>query len=398
MARNGGRLGVARRDFLRRTGVAVITIGATPSILAACGGDDDTGASPSATGGGASPEAPDATGDMNFLSWEGYDIPVDSMEAWRKDQGIKVNPTYIANHDEIQAKIKGGGAAAGYDIITYYQGYMPLYTELDILTPLDESKLPNLSGLFPFWASDVENFWIDPAGDRIGVPWTWGSIGLTYNSAEVDEMSSWYDLLDPSLTGKVATVDDPAGNFNLCCKILGLKSNEVPKDQLDDIVDLMGQFVAQGRGVSPSFGDMTSKLVSGDAVACFHGWAAMNTFAADAGVDTIETNIPEEGSHSFCDSYAIPPTAVNPDAALAWMNQALDPTVNAEAAEYLVGGVTVEASVSMLNKATAGLYPYDDLDGLLELAPLAINAPTESDEFVTFPEWNEAFQGIKAGA
>jgi spermidine/putrescine transport system substrate-binding protein len=124
----------------------------------------------------------------------------------------------------------------------------------------------------------------------------------------------------------------------------------------------------------------------------------MNTFAADQGVDTIETNIPEEGSHSFCDSYAIPPTSENPDAALAWINQSLDPVVNAEAAEYLVGGVTVEASVANLNKATRDLYPYDDLDGLLELAPLAINAPTESDEFVTFPEWNEAFQGIKAGA
>jgi spermidine/putrescine-binding protein len=164
---------MARRDFLRRTGVAVVTIGATPSILAACGGDDGgTGDAPSPTGPAASPEAPDATGTLNFLSWEGYDIPVESMEAWRKDQGIEVNPTYIANHDEIQAKIKGGGAAAGYDLITYYQGYMPLYTELDILTPLDENKLPNLSGLFPFWASDVNNFWINPEGQRIGVPWT----------------------------------------------------------------------------------------------------------------------------------------------------------------------------------------------------------------------------------
>ena len=75
----------------------------------------------------------------------------------------------------------------------------------------------------------------------------------------------------------------------------------------------------------------------------------------------------------------------------------LDPQVNAEAAEYLVGGVTVEASVDMLNKATKNLYPYDELEALLELAPLAINPPTESDEYVTFPEWNEAFQQIKAG-
>ena len=391
------RAAVSRREFLRRAGLTVFTIGAAPTLLAACGGDDDPPAA-SPTTPGASPEAPDASGTINYLSWEGYDIPVDSMNTWKEDQGIEINPTYIANHDDIQAKIKGGGAAAGYDLITYYQGYMPLYTELEILTPLDENKMPNLAGLFPFWASDENNFWINPDGQRIGVPWTWGSIGLTYNADEIDEMSSWYDLLDPSLTGKIATVDDPAGNFNLCCKILDLQSHQVPKDRLQDIADLMGQFVAQSRGVSPSFGDMTSKLVSGDAVACFHGWAAMNTFAADQGVDSIRTNIPEEGSHSFCDSYAIPPTAQNPDAALAWMNQALDAAVNAEAAEYLVGGVTVEASVDLLNEATRDLYPYEDLDGLLELAPLAINAPTESDEFVTFPEWTETWQQIKTGA
>jgi spermidine/putrescine transport system substrate-binding protein len=172
----------------------------------------------------------------------------------------------------------------------------------------------------------------------------------------------------------------------------------VPKDRLDDVADLMSQFVAQSRGVSPSFGDMTSKLVSGDVVACFHGWAAMNTFAADQGVDSIRTNIPSEGSHSFCDSYAIPPTTQNRDAALAWINEALDPVVNAEAAEYLVGGVTVEAAVDNLDEATRSLYPYEDLDGLLELAPLAINPPTESDEFVTFPEWTERWQTIKTGA
>ena len=57
------------------------------------------------------------------------------------------------------------------------------------------------------------NFWINPAGERIGVPWTWGSIGLTYNSAEVDEMSSWYDLLDPSLAGKVGDRRRPGGQL-----------------------------------------------------------------------------------------------------------------------------------------------------------------------------------------
>jgi spermidine/putrescine transport system substrate-binding protein len=391
------RTGLSRREFLRRSGLTMITIGASPAILSACGSDEEPGTGGSPTTAAGSPEAPQASGTINFLSWEGYDIPVDSMKQWKRENDVEINPTYIGNHDDIQAKIKAGGESAGYDLITYYQGYMPLYTELEILTPLDESKLPNLSGMFEFWGSDVSNFWINPEGERIGVPWTWGSIGLTYNSAEVDEMSSWYDLLDPSLDGRIATVDDPAGNFNLACKILDLQSNEVPKDRLQDVTDLLSQFIEASRGVSPSFGDMTSKLVSGDAVACFHGWAAMNTFAADQGLDTVRTNIPDEGSHSFCDAYAIPPTTQNPDAALAWINESIDPVVNAEAAIYLVGGVTVEESVDHLDEATVGLYPYEDLDGLLELAPLAINPPTQSDEYVTFPEWLETWQTIKAG-
>ena len=40
----------------------------------------------------------------------------------------------------------------------------------------------------------------------------------------------------------------------------------------------------------------------------------MNTFAADAGVKTFKTDVPKEGSFSFCDAYAIPKGADNVDA------------------------------------------------------------------------------------
>ncbi|CAN5739960.1 polyamine ABC transporter substrate-binding protein [soil metagenome] len=404
-------LGLTRREVMRRARLTVVALGAAPSILAACGSDDDEGAGATttpttggssattagATGSSAAPAGGSATGAINYLSWEGYDLPVESVEAFETENGISVNPTYIANHDEIQAKLLAGGDSAGYDLITYYQGYKPLYAELEILTRLDESKIPNLAGLLPFWGSEEQNFWIDADGARTGVPFTWGSIGLTYNSDEISEMSSWYDLLDPSLTGRVGMVDDPVGNLALACKILSLDSGALPKDQMADVVELLEQFAAQTKGVAPSFGDMTTQLVSGDIVACFHGWAAMNSFAAAEGVTTIMTNLPEEGSHSFCDAYAIPPTAVNPDAAHAWINQSLDPTTNAEAAIYLVGAVTVADSVDQLDEATRALYPYEELEELLERAPLATVPPTESSDVVTFSEWSDAWQQIKAG-
>ncbi|MEJ7706286.1 MAG: hypothetical protein WKF82_02790 [Nocardioidaceae bacterium] len=53
---------------------------------------------------------------------------------------------------------------------------------------------------------------------------------------------------------------------------------------------------------------MTAQMVSGDAVAAYLGWTAMNSFAAAKGLNTVTTIIPSEGSYSSYDALAIPPT------------------------------------------------------------------------------------------
>jgi len=392
--RRGGAL--SRREFLRRAGLTTFTIGATPAILAACGGESPT--PPPATGSaGAEPSVPPASGTLDYFSWEGYDAPIDEMKAWLKDNSVKLNSAYIGNHDDIQAKLKASNNAEGFDLITYYQGYKPLYSELGILGSIDDSKIPNLAGLNEFWNDDPKNQWIDADGTRTGVPWTFGSIGITYDSAKIDEMGSWYDLLDPSLKGKISLPDDPVGQFTLTAHILDLDPGACPKASLPEVVDLARQFVVQSESISASFGDMTTKLVAGDIVACYQGWAAMNSFAAAEGLSTVKTNLPTEGSFTFADMYAIPTGADNVDTAHAFMNQLLDPEVNARIAEYLVGAVTVDAAVELLSEETRALYPYDDIAGYLELAPLYNNPPLESDDFVTQKEWTDSWQEIKAG-
>ena len=123
-----------RREFLRR-GAALLTIGATPALLAACGGSSNSG----------SAAAPKASGNIDYPVVGGLRHPAHD-EGLEGGEQRRVKPTYIGNHDEIQAKIKAGGGS--YDLITYYQGYKPLYTELDILTTLDTDKIPNIDGLF----------------------------------------------------------------------------------------------------------------------------------------------------------------------------------------------------------------------------------------------------------
>jgi spermidine/putrescine transport system substrate-binding protein len=385
----------SRRRFLQRAGLVTLTVGAGPTLLAACGDDDDEAASTAAKGPA---KAPPASGRVDFLSWEGYDIP-DPLKSWKKKNDITVKATYIGNHDEIQTKLKAGGAGAGYDIITYYQGYKPLYQELDILEPLDEQKLPNLKNLFPYFRSKQGNFWIDPDGTRTGVPWTWGSIGITIDTRRVKSMpSSWLDLLEPQFKGRVAMPDDPVGSFTLSAHVNGFDPSKTTKADGEKVFDLLSKMAAQTSGISPSFGDATTKMTAGDADICWQGWAAMNQFAADAGVDSFETEVPKEGSFSFCDAYALPAGADNVDTALSWMNESLDPKVNAEAAVVLVGGVTVKDAVAELPKDIAGLYRYDQLDSLLERSPFYNNPPVESDEFVTFEEVQKRWQEIKGKA
>jgi len=387
---------ISRLTLLRRGGAAAVGLGLMPTLLAACGGgDDDEGA------------APEASGTIDYLSWTGYDIP-DPMKDWKTANGVNVKPTYIGNHDDIQAKIKAGGGA--YDLITYYQGYKDLYTELEILTTIDTDKIPNIEGLFSvFSEADERNLWIEEDGDWTGVPWTWGSIGITWDDERLPGgLSSWDDLFDPKFKDQVAMVNDPLGAFTLTCHILGKDPAELPKGEYGEIRDYLTRMVGQAKSVFPGFTEMTKALVDGEAVVCYQGWAYQNYLAAQAGKQTVKTKTPEEGAFSFCDLYAIPSTTDNADTVHAWINEALDPVRNARIAEYLVAAVTVEASVDEINADTKALYPYDDLElgdttgerlsRLFELAPFYGNPPIESDEFVTFSEMQEGWEEIKQSA
>ncbi len=87
------------------------------------------------------------------------------MKAWKTENAVNLKPTYIGNHDDIQAKIKAGGGS--YDLITYYQGYKDLYTELDILTTIDTDKIPNIEGLFPVFKEADSPQPVDRRGRRL---------------------------------------------------------------------------------------------------------------------------------------------------------------------------------------------------------------------------------------
>jgi spermidine/putrescine transport system substrate-binding protein len=333
---------------------------------------------------------------LHLMSWEGYDFP-GPMEDWKKKNGVDVQATYMGSHDDIQAKILGGGGT-GLDLITYGSSYKELYRELKILKPIDESKIPNLENLLPFFASNVQNIWVEPDGTRTGVPCDWGAVGISYDSSVITEAPTSYDILfDPKYTGKVGMPDDALGAYGQAARVLGLNSSRMTEDDFTKVTNWLKDLAKQTKGVSASYGDVSTRFIAGDIVLAFLGWAAYKSFAADAGKKTIETVWPQNGGGlAFSNAYAIPPGADNDETALAWINETLRPEVQAGMAKALVGGVVVSGAEKLLEPTIASLYPYDRLEEFFALAPLQEDPPLKSDKYVTRERVLAAWQEVKA--
>jgi spermidine/putrescine transport system substrate-binding protein len=361
-----------------------MTAGVASPLLAAC------------TASTRAPGHSGVGGAVDFLSWEGYDLPKET-KAWRSAHNVKFNSTYISTHDDIQAKLKSG-AKVGYDLITYYQGFYDLYRRLDILSPIDESKIPNLKLLDPYFRDSdvVKQFWVVD-GKRWGVPFTWGTTTCDYRPDKTDPPESWLDVLKSKYKGKVGWNGDATGAFTLAGRILGFDIPNYTRKEFKEAAALLRRFRDQTPGMATSFGDLTNQFVSGDVVIDFTGWAALGAFAKPKGVK-IESVIPKEGSYSFCDAFAIPTTVDNPDTVHAWINEALRPKVQAASAEALSAGVVVKEAEKLVPEATRAIYPDAYSKGVaahMSEAP-PYGAPSE-DNPVTKKDWISEFAKIQSG-
>lgn len=379
---------LTRRRALRYGAGAVAGL-TLPGVLTACC-DDDNGSAGNGSSGGGPAKAPQASGTIGFFGWEGEDLKgIAPVEAFLRANGAKVKASYTPTLDDITPKLQGGG---GIDLL----GYTSVVTERlqtnDLLQPLDPAKLPNLGGLLPRWMEDNPQ-WIEN-GERLFVPSFFQAFSIIHNSDEVtDPPNEYRGLLEPEFKDRIVTWAEPNAAFGVISDMLDIEQGKVPKDRMDELADVFQQFVQHSKSVAASPGDIVTQLVSGEVVAVFLGTPQFTLFANGAGgkgkaaKDVVDV---EGGNMSFTDGYAIPNGADNPDSAYAFINNVLDPKVNAAISEAFAGGVVVEGAEQLLPPERR-LYPADRLDQILEAAPLQVLAPLESDEYVTQGEWIERF-------
>ena len=119
--------------------------------------------------------------------------------AFEKETGIKVRYDNFDNNEIVHAKLVAG--KTGYDIVVPSSYWAKLQADGGLLRKIDKSQIPNYKNLDPEILQILQGF--DP-GNEYGVPYTWGTVGFTYNMDLVKK------VLPDAQFDDLATIFDPA--------------------------------------------------------------------------------------------------------------------------------------------------------------------------------------------
>lgn len=278
---------------------------------------------------------------VNFYNWADYVDPA-VIEQFEKETGITVNYDVFDTNEVLEAKMLTGGS--GYDVVVPTGAFLERQINAGVYQKIDKNLLSNLSNIELDISKKTENH--DP-GSIYSVPYTWGTIGIGYNSEMVAErlgdlpVDSWDIFFKPELLSQledcgVNVVESPAEIISIALNYLGRDPNSENKQDLADAAEL----VSKARTYISKFtsSEYRSNLASGDVCLAvgYNGdilMAQIDAIAADDGVEVLYS-IPKEGTMIWFDLMAIPKDAPHPRAAHKFINYLLSPEGAAGISNY----------------------------------------------------------------
>ncbi len=248
---------------------------------------------------------------VNVCSWGEY-IDESLIDEFEAETGIRVNYQTTDSNETLYSLLKSGGA--DYDVVVPSDYMISQLIEEGMLEELDYSQIPNFEKIDPRF----RNLPYDPE-NKYTVPYTWGTVGIIYNSTMVDgEITSWSSLYDEANSGQVLLIGNSRDAFGIALKYLGYSVNTTNEDEIRAAYELVAD--ANERGI------FQGKVMDEVFQAMEGGNAAIATYYAGDYLSMLENNedlkfvVPEEGSNWFVDAMCVLKDAPNYDNAMKWIN------------------------------------------------------------------------------
>ena len=253
---------------------------------------------------------------INVYNWGEY-IPDGSEEGtlnlndeFTRLTGIRVNYTTYATNEELYAKLKGGGAT--YDVVIPSDYMISRMIKEDMLEPLDFTQIPNYKNIMDKF--QVTEY--DP-DTMYSVPYTWGTVGIIYDTTAVDETEIDWDILwNEKYEDSVLMFDNPRDAFAIAENMLGFSLNTENTDELRKAAEKLKEQkkIVQAYVMDEIF----DKMGAGEAVLAPYYAGDAITLMDD--FEHIGFVIPKSGTNLFIDAMCIPRGCRNKEAAEMYIN------------------------------------------------------------------------------
>ena len=324
---------------------------------------------------------------INVYNWgeyiaNGTDGSLDINAEFTRRTGIRVNYTTFDSNESLYSKLVGGGA--DYDVIIPSDYMVSRLIHENMLAELDFSNIPN----FRYIDESFRDPDYDPEG-RYSVPYTWGVVGLFYNTDYIEEeITSWSSLWDDRYAGKILMFDNPRDSFAIAQLLLGQSLNTTEESDWLEAAALLKQQkpMVQAYVMDRIFDKMESE----------EAWIAPY-YSGDAAIlvdnsDNIRFVVPREGTNYFVDAMCIPATSGHKAEAEAYINFLCDPEIAGANMDY-VGYSTPETAAKAYMDPEIVESPVHYPDGeTLARTQVFVNLPEETSRLID-RLWAEAKMG-----
>ena len=183
-------------------------------------------------------------GELAIYNWADYFGP-DTINNFEAETGIRVTLDHFDSNEMLETRMLTG--RSDYDVVFPAASNAARQFRAGALSPIDPARLTNHGNLDPevlFALNRVEG------GAHLGVPYTWGTIGIAYNTALVAErlgdhpMDTLDVLFDPEIVGKlaecgIAVLDSPVEMLSVTLNYLGANPYSGEENDLARARDLL---------------------------------------------------------------------------------------------------------------------------------------------------------------
>jgi len=248
---------------------------------------------------------------VNVCSWGEY-IDEDLIYQFEEETGIKVNYQTAESNEALYSLLKTG--AGDYDVIVPSDYMIGRLIAEDMLAELDYSNIPN----YDLIDDQYKGLSYDP-DNKYTVPYTWGTLGIIYNTTMVDEpITSWDAMFDEKYAGQVLMIRNSRDALAAALLDLGYDINTTDEAQIREAYQLLSG--AKSAGVYQAFvmDEVFQKMEGGN--------AAIAMYYAGDYLTMLENNpdlayvVPEEGSNWFVDAMCVLKDAQHKEEAEEWIN------------------------------------------------------------------------------